>query len=87
MEEEVGNSHHRLFGGAQYHRALREFTLAVRLMKTPTVTDDEIANAAGIGDMHDGVNFMRAACVIAVEKVSFALLSNHATVIPVIRHI
>jgi hypothetical protein len=72
MEEEVGNAHHRLFGGAQYHRALREFTLAVRLMKTPTVTEDEIANAAGIGDMHDGVNFMRAACVIAVEKVRCA---------------
>lgn len=34
------------------------------------VTEDEIANAAGISDMHDGVNFMRAACVIAVEKVS-----------------
>ena len=69
MDEEVGNAHHKLFGGAQYHRALREFTLAVRLMKTPTVTEDEIANAAGVGDMHDGVNFMRAACVIAVEKV------------------
>jgi hypothetical protein len=37
------------------------------------VSEDEIANAAGVGDMHDGVNFMRAACVIAVEKarVSF----------------
>lgn len=33
------------------------------------VTEDEIANAAGISDTHDGVNFMRAACVIAVEKV------------------
>ena len=33
------------------------------------VTEDEIANAAGVSDMHDGVNFMRAACVIAVEKV------------------
>lgn len=69
VEEEVGNCQHRLFGGAQYHRALREFTLAVRMMKTPSITEDEIANAAGVGDMHDGVNFMRAACVIAVEKV------------------
>ena len=68
MDDEVGNAHHRLFGGAQYHRALREFTLAVRLMKTPVISEDEIANAAGVGDMHDGVNFMRAACVIAVEK-------------------
>ena len=37
-------------------------------MRTPTVTEDEIANAAGVGDMHDGVNFIRASCVIAVEK-------------------
>ncbi|KAG5184668.1 hypothetical protein JKP88DRAFT_348446 [Tribonema minus] len=68
MEVEVGNTGHRLFGGAQYHRVLREFAFAVRHMPSPEITDDEIANAAGIGDMHDGVNFMRAACVIAVEK-------------------
>jgi hypothetical protein len=68
LELEVGNNKHKLFGGAQYHRALREFTVAVRHMRTPMVTEDEIANAAGVGDVHDGVNFMRAACVIAVEK-------------------
>merc|ERR1711871_1528723 len=68
LELEVGNNKHKLFGGAQYHRALREFTVAVRHMHTPLVTEDEIANAAGVGDVHDGVNFMRAACVIAVEK-------------------
>ena len=37
-------------------------------MSVPAVTEDEIANAAGMGDVHDGVNFMRAACVIAMEK-------------------
>ena len=37
----------RLFGGAQYHRAIREFTVAVRHMASPPVTEDEIANAAG----------------------------------------
>jgi hypothetical protein len=37
-------------------------------MSSPEISEDEIANAAGISDMHDGVNFMRAACVIAVEK-------------------
>ena len=68
VELEVGNGKHKLFGGAQYHRALREFTVAARHMRTPAVTEDEIANAAGMGDVHDGVNFMRAACVIAVEK-------------------
>eukprot|EP00957_Ditylum_brightwellii_P025480 1926170-Ditylum_brightwellii.AAC.1 len=37
-------------------------------MRLPTITEDEIANAAGIGDTHDGVNFLRASCVIAIEK-------------------
>ncbi len=68
LELEVGNAEHRLFGGGQYHRCLREFSFAVQRMPSPEVTEDEIANAAGMGDMHDGVNFMRAACVIAVEK-------------------
>ncbi|KAJ1409064.1 hypothetical protein B484DRAFT_336753, partial [Ochromonadaceae sp. CCMP2298] len=68
LESEVGNAQHKLFGGAQYHRALREFTIAVRHMTSSAVTEDEIANAAGMGDRHNGVNFMRAACVIAMEK-------------------
>lgn len=42
--------------------------MAVRNMKAPPISEDEIANAAGMGDVHDGVNFMRAACIIAVEK-------------------
>ena len=68
FQVEVGNGSHRLFGGAQYHRVLREFAFAIKHMGSPEITEDEIANAAGISDMHDGVNFMRAACVIAVEK-------------------
>ena len=68
IDFEVGNGRHKLFGGAQYHRAIREFAVAVRHMSTSTVSENEIANAAGMGDVHDGVNFMRAACVIAVEK-------------------
>lgn len=68
LDREVGNAKHKLFGGAQYHRAIREFTSAVRHMPAPPVTEDEIANAAGMGDMHDGVNFMRAACVLAMQK-------------------
>jgi len=68
VSTEVGNREHRLYGGAQYHRAMREFNLATRCLRLPTITEDEIANAAGIGDTHDGVNFLRAACVIALEK-------------------
>ena len=37
-------------------------------MRLPIITEDEIANAAGVGDTHDGVNFLRAACVISIFK-------------------
>lgn len=72
MESEVSNSGQHLFGGAQYHRSLREFTAAVRHLQSASVTEDEIANAAGLGDVHDGVNFMRAAAVIAMEKAQLS---------------
>jgi hypothetical protein len=73
VEADVGNTNHRLYGGSQYHRTLREFHLASRCLRTATIGEDEIANAAGMGETHDGVNFLHAACVIAVEKarVSF----------------
>lgn len=68
VETEVGNRDHRLYGGSQYHRALREFHLATKCLRLPTIAEDEIANAAGIGDTHDGVNFLHASCTIAMEK-------------------
>ena len=68
VESEVGNKDHRLYGGSQYHRSLREFTLAAKCLRTPIITEDEIANAAGVGEVHDGVNFLQASCVIAIEK-------------------
>lgn len=73
VESEVGQKNHRLYGGSQYHRTLREFHLAGRCLRLPSITEDEIANAAGLGETHDGVNFLHAACVIALEKsrVSF----------------
>ncbi|GKY99394.1 hypothetical protein MPSEU_000894100 [Mayamaea pseudoterrestris] len=73
VDVEVGNRDHRLYGGAQYHRALREFNLATKCLRMPAITDDEIANAVGVGETHDGVNFLHAACTIALEKarVSF----------------
>lgn len=69
---EIGNHLNKLFGGAQYHRALREFTIAIRHMKSPIITEDEISNAAGMCDTHNGINFMRAACIIAMEKAELS---------------
>lgn len=73
VSTEVGNAEHKLFGGAQYHRALREFSAAVRHMREVTISDDEIANVAGgVGETHDGVNIMRTACVLALNKAQVA---------------
>jgi hypothetical protein len=73
VDVEVGNRNNRLYGGSQYHRALREFNLATKCLRMPAISEDEVANAAGIGETHDGVNFLHAACTIALEKarVSF----------------
>lgn len=68
VDTDVGNREHKLYGGSQYHRTLREFSLATRCLRTPVITEDEIANAAGLGELHDGVNFLHAACTIALEK-------------------
>lgn len=41
MEIEVGNGENKLFGGAQYHRALREFNFAIRHMNAPEVREED----------------------------------------------
>ncbi len=34
----------------------------------PDISREEIVNACGMEDTHDGVNYVRTACVIAVSK-------------------
>lgn len=67
-EGELPNAHMRLFGGAQYHRAMAEFRAGIGRMNCPDISREEIVNACGIDDFHDGVNYTRTACVIAVSK-------------------
>ena len=68
VSENLPNCHMRLFGGAQYHRAMAEFRAAVGTITCPDISREEIVNACGIDDFHDGVNYTRTACVIAVSK-------------------
>jgi len=68
VDTEVGGRDHRLYGGSQYHRTIREFQLASKCLRLATLQEDEIVNAAGLGETHDGVNYLHAACTIAVEK-------------------
>ncbi|XP_040385377.1 uncharacterized protein LOC102718788 [Oryza brachyantha] len=51
------NAGMRLYGGAQYHRAMAEFRLVVGSMKCPPITREEIVNACGVEDIHDGTNY------------------------------
>ncbi|XP_029122479.2 dynamin-like protein ARC5 isoform X1 [Elaeis guineensis] len=62
------NAGMRLYGGAQYHRAMAEFRIVVGGVKCPPITREEIVNACGVEDIHDGTNYSRTACVIAVAK-------------------
>ncbi|KAL2537068.1 Dynamin-like protein ARC5 [Forsythia ovata] len=64
----IPNAGMRLYGGAQYHRAMAEFRFVVGGFKCPPITREEIVNACGVEDIHDGTNYSRTACVIAVAK-------------------
>ncbi|KAL5787635.1 hypothetical protein ACOSP7_004584 [Xanthoceras sorbifolium] len=64
----IPNAGMRLYGGAQYHRAMAEFRFVVGGIKCPSITREEIVNACGVEDIHDGTNYSRTACVIAVAK-------------------
>lgn len=53
------NAGMRLYGGAQYHRAMAEFRFVVGGTKCPPITREEIVNACGVEDIHDGTNYSR----------------------------
>jgi len=64
----IPNSDMRLFGGAQYHRALEEFRLIVNAVECPPVSREDIVNSCGVDELHNGVNYTRTACVIAIAR-------------------
>lgn len=64
----IPNAGMRLYGGAQYHRAMAEFRFVVGGIKCPPITREEIVNACGVEDIHDGTSYSRTACVLAVAK-------------------
>lgn len=70
---DLANAHMRLYGGAQYHRAMAEFRSGVGSLPCPDISREEIVNACGVDEFHDGVNYTRTACVIAVAKAADVL--------------
>ncbi|KAL5060160.1 hypothetical protein RYX36_031764 [Vicia faba] len=55
----IPNAGMRLYGGAQYHRAMAEFHFVVGGIKCTPITREEIVNACGVEDIHDGINYSR----------------------------
>ncbi|CAI8614759.1 unnamed protein product [Vicia faba] len=55
----IPNAGMRLYGGAQYHRAMAEFHFVVGGIKCTPITREEIVNACGVEDIHDETNYSR----------------------------
>eukprot|EP00899_Mesostigma_viride_P005649 jgi/Mesvir1/15085/Mv14727-RA.1 len=72
-EGDIPNAHMRLFGGAQYHRAMAEFRAKVGGLRCPPIDLEQLVNACGVDDVHDGVNYTRTACVVAVTQARTVL--------------
>ncbi|GMH81326.1 hypothetical protein TL16_g08895 [Triparma laevis f. inornata] len=68
LVERIGNAECRLVGGSQYHRAVREMGVVVESCSCGRVSSEEVALASGVGAVHDGPDFLRASCLIAMEK-------------------
>ena len=66
----------RLYGGAQYHRAMAEFRLIVGKLKCQTISREEIVNACGVEDIHDGTNYVRY-CLFSLFFVVFFVIALH----------
>ncbi|KAL1524583.1 hypothetical protein AB1Y20_019473 [Prymnesium parvum] len=58
----------RLYGGAQYWRAIREFAIGAAEVPEAELTVEEIVNAMGFDGYHDGVNYLRAVCIIVLQR-------------------
>lgn len=59
----------RLYGGAQYHRAMAEFRFVVGGIKCPPITREEIVNACGVEDIHDGTNYSRSVFYVFILAI------------------
>jgi len=69
----VENSDRRLYGIAQFNRLMAELRHVMSLNRCSDITREEILNACGIDDTHDGVNYTRVACVVATAKARDAV--------------
>ena len=47
---------------------MKEFRQIVSTVQCPVVSREDIINACGVDEVHDGINYTRTACVIAVAR-------------------
>ena len=65
----IGHASNKLYGGSQYHRAVREmFILAHVSQIMCEVTDEEVAQMSGVSDIHDGPDYLRTVAKLALDK-------------------
>ena len=57
-----------LFGGAQYHRLMREFDAAVRALPAIGLLPEDVTNAMGVSAQDDPMHVSRIACAIALSR-------------------
>ena len=59
-----------LFGGAQYHRLIKEFHAAVRRLPAQAVLPEDVTNAMGVSAQDDPMHVGRVGCAIALHRSS-----------------
>ena len=76
----IGNAGNKLYGGSQYHRALREMYILAHVSQIMCeVTDEEVAQMSGISGVHDGPDYLRTVSKLALDKTfaSFEVILNY----------
>ncbi len=84
---EVEGAEASLFGGAQYHRLMKEFHAAVRSLPPVAVLAEDITNAMGVSAHEDPIHIGRVACAIALHRSSEQLGLLLARLFERLRHV
>lgn len=65
----IGHAENKLYGGSQYHRAVREMFILTHVSHIMnTVSAEEIAQMSGVTEVHDGPDYLRTVAKLALDK-------------------
>ena len=83
----VENCDASLYGGSQFYRLVAEWEAAVKALPAVSVTDEEAANAMGVGAQHEPIAVARVACAIALQRSAVQLRAAVELLFERLRHI